>query len=124
MAIEKMTDTNTNRIRGELGQFVQKSNQPRLVRSIRLTDLTWEAIGNAAGAQNITRADLLEQLAEQGVFSTGKSNKLSRSKIKTIDKSDLEAIIATILEDPSLTRNGKDKGAARRVLQGLLSRLP
>ena len=117
MAIEKMTDTNTNRIRGELGQFVQKSNEPRLVRSIRLTDLTWEAIGNAAGAQNITRADLLEQLAEQGVFSTGKSNKLSRSKIKTIDKSDLEAIIATILEDPSLTRNGKDKGAARRVLQ-------
>ncbi len=124
MAIEKMTDTNTNRIRGELGQFVQKSNEPRLVRSIRLTDLTWEAIGNAAGAQNITRADLLEQLAEQGVFSTGKSNNLSRSKIKTIDKSDLEAIIATILEDPSLTRNGKDKGAARRVLQGLLSRLP
>jgi hypothetical protein len=124
MAIEKMTDTNTNRIRGELGQFVQKSNEPRLVRSIRLTDLTWEAIGNAAGAQNITRADLLEQLAEQGVFSAGKSNKLSRSKIKTIDKSDLEAIIATILEDPSLTRNGKDKGAARRVLQGLLSRLP
>ena len=48
------------RIRGDNGKFVQKSNEPRPVRSIRATNSTWETLGNIARQRCITRADLIE----------------------------------------------------------------
>ena len=56
------------RKRDDLGQFAQKSEEPREVRSIRLTDSTWKVLGQAAETQGITRADLLEKMAENGAF--------------------------------------------------------
>jgi macrodomain Ter protein organizer (MatP/YcbG family) len=105
-----------NRVRGESGQFIQKSDEPRLVRSIRLTDLTWQTIGRAASRQEMTRADLLEQLVEDGFFSTDTFE-------RRLEQNHLEEIVNEILEDPTVTRNGKDKGAAKRALQALLNRL-
>ena len=48
------------------GKFTQKSDEPRKVRSIRLTDSTWEKLGEMAdkkstAEQRITRADLIEE---------------------------------------------------------------
>ena len=54
--------------RTEEGKFAPKSEEPRHVRSIRLTDTTWEKIGFAADKRRITRADLVEQMAEDGIF--------------------------------------------------------
>ena len=48
--------------RDNKGQFTNKSDTQRKVRSIRATDQTWEIFGDIAQQQGITRADLLEQM--------------------------------------------------------------
>lgn len=44
------------------GKFALKNDDYRLVRSLRLTDETWIALGIAAECLGITRADYLEQI--------------------------------------------------------------
>jgi hypothetical protein len=51
------------RIRGDNGKFVQKSQEPRSVKSIRVTDSAWETLGHIADQQCITRGDLIEYFA-------------------------------------------------------------
>lgn len=46
--------------RDEAGHFAAKSDEIRNVRSLRLTDTTWEILGKLANERCITRADLLE----------------------------------------------------------------
>lgn len=47
--------------RGEKGQFTQKGEEGRKVRSLRLTDTTWNKLGKWANEHNVTRADLIEK---------------------------------------------------------------
>jgi hypothetical protein len=49
-------------VRSTDGTFIQKGDEPRAVRSIRLTDSTWQKMGDLADTQGITRADLIEDL--------------------------------------------------------------
>jgi hypothetical protein len=105
--------------RTEGGKFAPKSSQPRHVRTIRLTDTTWEKIGYAADKRSITRADLVEQMAEDGVFDDDAKEQNSSKLL--LD--DIELIIQDVLNDPTVTRNGKDKGAVKRGLKALLNRL-
>lgn len=51
------------RIRGKAGKYIQQSDQPRLVRSLRLTNDVWSILGNLADDENITKADLIERIA-------------------------------------------------------------
>ena len=44
------------------GKFALKNEQHRSVRSLRLTDATWSALGALAESKSLTRADLLEQM--------------------------------------------------------------
>ncbi len=44
------------------GKFSLKNKDYRLVRSLRLTDETWKALGNAADGLGLTKADYLEQI--------------------------------------------------------------
>jgi hypothetical protein len=46
------------------GKFTLKNNDYRQVRSLRLTDDTWKALGIAAECNRITRADYLEEMAK------------------------------------------------------------
>jgi predicted DNA-binding ribbon-helix-helix protein len=55
--------------RNELGKFSSKSDENRQVRSIRLTDATWNALGEVANKRSITRADLIEGWFVDGSFS-------------------------------------------------------
>lgn len=48
--------------RNEGGKFVTKGDAVRAVRSIRLTDDIWAALGDKADEQDMTRADYLEAL--------------------------------------------------------------
>jgi hypothetical protein len=105
--------------RTEGGKFAPKSSEPRHVRTIRLTDTTWEKIGYAADKRRITRADLVEQMAEDGVFDNEVNDQSSSESLL----GDIELIIQDVLNDPGVTRNGKDKGAVKRGLQALLGRL-
>ena len=45
------------------GRFALKNDHYRSVRSLRLTDLAWQVLGEAAASLDITRSDLLEQIA-------------------------------------------------------------
>lgn len=102
------------------GKFAPKSNEPRHVRTIRLTDTTWEKMGYAADKRCITRADLVEQMAEDGVFDNGlETTQLSCA----ISLNEVEVAIEEILSDATITRAGKDKGAVKRGLQALRNRL-
>ncbi|MEH2321388.1 hypothetical protein [Nostoc sp.] len=48
-----------SRKRGKEGKFVQKSHEPREVKSLRLTNSTWGKLGNLAKEAGITRADII-----------------------------------------------------------------
>ncbi len=108
--------------RTEGGKFAPKSSEPRHVRTIRLTDTTWEKMGYTADKRRITRADLVEQMAADGVFEdeaeVENSQPLQANLVHQI-----EVMVEEILNDPTVTRSGKDKGAVKRGLQALLNRL-
>ncbi|WP_413176275.1 hypothetical protein [Anabaena azotica] len=46
------------------GKFTLKNDDYRQVRSLRLTDDTWKALGIAAECLGLTRADYLEEMAK------------------------------------------------------------
>lgn len=52
---------------GEDGRFVQASNQKRKVKSVRVTDATWQKFQNIADSQNLSTADLIESIASKGI---------------------------------------------------------
>jgi uncharacterized protein (DUF1778 family) len=47
------------------GKFALKSDDYRQVRSLRLTDETWKALGMAAECLGMSRSDYLEQLMRE-----------------------------------------------------------
>lgn len=105
-----------NQGRGKSGKFAQKSDQHREVRSIRLTDSTWEKLGTAAESRCITRADLIEQLVESGALDQQAAN-------SGLSLQQVESAVAQVVNDPQVTRNGKDRGSVRRALEALLKLL-
>lgn len=96
--------------RGERGRFAPKSDENREVHSLRLTDTTWEKLGELAASRSITRSDLLEEWVQTG----GVEQSITPHMDDQIDEA-----IAHILEDPTVTRSGKDRGSARRALEAL-----
>jgi predicted DNA-binding ribbon-helix-helix protein len=106
----------TEQGRRESGKFASKSDELREVRSIRLTDTTWKKLGAAADSKGMTRADLIEQLAEEGLLEQQPTS-------SAISLQQVEEAVAQILNDPAVTRNGKDRGSVKRALQALLNRL-
>lgn len=100
--------------RSEHGRFASKSDEPREVRSIRLTDSTWQKLGDIADSRGITRADLIEELAQSGALDQQPTG-LSLQQV--------EDEAAQVLNDPTVTRNGKDRGSVRRALEALIARL-
>ena len=51
------------------GKLALKNDEHRCVRSLRLTDTTWMALGEEAGSLSLTRADYLEQIFRNKVYS-------------------------------------------------------
>jgi hypothetical protein len=103
--------------RGQGGKFAIKSEAARAIRSIRLTDATWSKLGEVADLRCITRADLIEQLVAEGALDQ------SVSAISEVSLQRMKKLITEIIDDPEITRHGKDRGSVKRALQTLLSRL-
>lgn len=55
--------------RNAQGKFVLKNSEHRSIRSLRLTDTTWTALGEIAESLSLTRADLLEQMVRSNELS-------------------------------------------------------
>jgi hypothetical protein len=66
------------------GKFTLKNDDYRQVRTLRLTDATWMALGMAAECLGITRADLLEQVVRENNLTfpvvTGRNPSVSSSQ--------------------------------------------
>lgn len=58
--------------RGDYGLFTRLGDEDRKVRSLRLTDTTWETLRQIAESKEATRADLIEELAT--TYYTASSN--------------------------------------------------
>lgn len=101
--------------RSEAGRFISKSNEFREVRSLRLTETTWQKLGAVAESQGITRADLIEQIVEQGILEQASVGESTIQQVATA--------IERVLNDSTVTRNGRDRGSVRRALQALLNLL-
>lgn len=48
--------------RNNSGKFAAKGDTVRVIRSIRLTDITWDKLGDKADEHDISKADYLEAL--------------------------------------------------------------
>ena len=69
--------------RNQKGQFQNKSETERKVRSIRTTDDVWENLGKIANQQCITRADLLEIIVNKNrVLHSDKNIQLLKEALK------------------------------------------
>lgn len=101
--------------RSEAGRFAAKSDEPRSVRTMRLTDIVWVKLGEMADSRGITRADLIEQIVEQEILKQASVGKLTVQQVSIA--------VEQVLNDSTVTRNGKDRGSIRRALQALLSLL-
>lgn len=49
----------------ERGKFILKGNEERKVRTVRLTDTTWNKLEKITQKRCITRTELIEELLEQ-----------------------------------------------------------
>jgi hypothetical protein len=115
--------------RNQGGKFALKSDKPRSVRTMRLTDSAWAKLGEIAESRGITRADLIEEQAES--FVSGQVNQLQLFdepmtgdvSAKSASLQQVETAVSEILNDPQVTRNGKDRGSVKRALEALLKRL-
>lgn len=104
-----------NQDRTEGGKFAFKSDKPRQVRSIRVTDDAWEKLGLIAESRRITRADLLEQAIDEGL--------LEQQQSKQQILIEIENAIQEVLQDSAVTRGGKDKSAIKKGFAALLKEL-
>jgi hypothetical protein len=100
------------RQRSQGGKFVQKSDEMRKVRSVRLTDTAWNELGRIANERDITRADLIEELIKKGLaerledkVESPKQLELPFGVSPKLERADLEEKRDHVLRD--LMRNSK-----------------
>lgn len=132
------------------GKFALKNEEHRLVRSLRLTDSTWEALGVAAQSLEITRADLVEQLVRRNDHflpsntpiesNSVPSNTRVREEIERPEEvkyglqknvtpveqvvfriEDLEVLCAQVLKELKLGKQASGYQAAQKGLKHLLT---
>lgn len=65
------------------GKFVQKSEQKRKIRSIRLTDKTYQYLNLIAKKNNQSIADLIEYIAESKLLEKLENNSLTKKEKNT-----------------------------------------
>lgn len=67
---------------------------------------------------------LIEQYRQQVLEEPRSTDESLESDIEPVHRfSELELIVQEVLSDPTVTRNGKDKGAIRRGLEAVMRRL-
>jgi hypothetical protein len=96
-------------LRNEDGKFLLKGETERKVRSIRVTDRTWDDFGFEADKRRITRADLLEQ------WVRGES--LTHTQIASPIEVGLAVAILTDALDLKANAGGAIKNKIREALE-------
>jgi hypothetical protein len=80
------------------GKFALKDDDYRLVRSLRLTDETWKALGIAAECFGMTRADYLEQVIRDNALPsiTRKKEPMHQAKTTAVELATKPPTTATL----------------------------
>lgn len=110
------------------GKFALKNDDYRRVRSLRLTDRTWQALGIASECLGWTRADLLENLVEhnQGNFPYYPSSKELKREIdyiaseKSINPDNLEVLAEKVLRELRYGQQSSHYKIAKKSLKRLI----
>ncbi|HCF27601.1 MAG TPA: hypothetical protein DEV81_10480 [Cyanobacteria bacterium UBA11049] len=63
------------------GKFALKNDEHRFVRSLRLTDTTWRALGEEAESLSLTRADYLEQIFRNKPHSLPSNTRIKKEDL-------------------------------------------
>lgn len=110
--------------REETGEFALKGDEPRILRSMRLTDTCWDRLGEVAKSLNCSRSDLIEATVEDGCYSEEKQEEKDDIRQEII--AEIEALIDSFEpgEEPELElSNHRDRAPARRILRALVDHL-
>jgi len=107
-----MTTVNSKRIHASDGKFASKQTV-RQVRSLRATDEVWVRFKSLAQDRGLTPADYLEWAVTSGSLSPNPAQK----------PVDLNFLVSQLLNDPTVTRDGKDRGSCRRALLAMVAAL-
>ncbi len=110
------------------GKFSLKNDDYRRVRSVRLTDRTWQALGIASECLGWTRADLLEKLVEsnQGNFPYYPNCEEVQSDTdpiiseKSINQDNLEILAETVLRELKYGKQSSYYKVAKKALKRLI----
>lgn len=108
------------------GKFAIKSSEYREVRSLRLTDDTWKALGIASECLGLTRADYLEEIVKSNLLPciTRENINISTSKTQnfteplpsiTRHEQEMDRIIAEVQNIQSYNSALKERSAINFV---------
>ena len=121
------------RPRDRAGKFVQKSDEIRKVRSIRLTDRAWEYLGESANDRGITRADLVEEYVESGFFDIKENlESLPQEKVEESEdddstriptKEELEGLMEAALKTLKVGSQSKQYKDAKKAFKLFIDKL-
>lgn len=102
------------------GKFTLKNDDYRQVRTLRLTDATWIALGMAAECLGITRADLLEQVVRENNLTfpvvIGKNPSVSPSQ----NVEQLTVLAEQVLGELRLGKQASSYKSAQKALRRLI----
>ena len=102
------------------GKFTLKNDDYRQVRTLRLTDATWIALGMAAECLGITRADLLEQVVRENnlTFPVGTGLNPSVSPSQNVEQ--LTVLAEQVLGELRLGKQASSYKSAQKALRRLI----
>lgn len=102
------------------GRFELKGDEPRILRSMRLTDTCYEALRESAKQRGSSIADYLESLVENDLIGEESNEEFNEELIDS-----LMEILDSLEpgEDPLIELNSRDKAPARRVIRAVIEYL-
>lgn len=110
------------------GKFALKNDEHRCVRSLRLTDTTWMALGEEAESLSLTRADYLEQIFRNKVYSLSNTRKKPDSQpSNTWQNEETELLLTQLREENAFLlaqiQNFTQVNALEEIRDQILTRL-
>lgn len=98
--------------------FVQKFDEPKKLRSVRLTDSAWNSLARIASERGMTRTDLLEEwVREKSSYNT----KQSAVQVRKLMETYIDDIVDRLV--PKRPMKVAPVGLVRRCLQELVDQV-
>ncbi len=109
-------------MRDDSGRFELKGDEPRILRSIRLTDTCWDGLLQLAESKGCSRSDVLEELVQDGEIDFDAADVDSvRDEIIGEVMEVLESMVS--VKESIIKVESRDLASGRRVLEKLIEYL-